>query len=91
MGGLRLDVEIAAVDPQEDVRGEEGDALVAVEKWMVHQQRIEHRGGHCHQIVVVTAAWAIKCAFEEAKIAHAGRTAELRNHSFVDREYLIDG
>ena len=49
VGFIGVDIEAPAVEPQEDVRREERDPLVAVDEGMIHEQRLEKSRGHADQ------------------------------------------
>jgi len=91
VGFVVIDVEELAVDAEEDVGGEEGDAFVSVDEGVVHHQGFEEGGGHFAVIVVVAGLRTEKSAFEQAEIADSGGAAEALDQGLVDRQGFVGG
>ena len=63
---VRLNAKLPAVQAQKNVGCEECHPFVAIKKRMVHQQRLEERGGHGGHVPVVACAWTEQSALEKA-------------------------
>jgi hypothetical protein len=59
------------VQAQKNVRREEGNALVAIDKRVVHQQRLEEGSSHLGELGVVARSRPMDRALQEAEISDA--------------------
>jgi hypothetical protein len=59
-----------AIDAQEHVGCGDGDAFVAIHKWMVDCQAFQQRGRFSHDVVLVTSLRPEQGSLQRARITH---------------------
>ena len=64
MGFLCIHLKPVTVEPEKHVCCKECNALVSIDKGVVHDQRLEQRSGHLNEIGVVTGLRSIKRTFQ---------------------------
>jgi len=89
MGFLLVDLKLPAVESQKHVCGEEGNALVAVDKGMVHQQRLELGGRHFDDVLVIPGTRPKEGTLQKSKVTSASSTTKPLDEALVDGDHFI--
>ena len=79
-----------AVESQEHIGREEGDALVPIKERMVHEERLEEGGRHLDDVGVVAGPGAVEGALEKSEVANLGGSAEPLDQRLMNREDFVD-
>ena len=69
-------LELEAIQAQENICSEKGDALVSIDKGMIHDERFEQGRAHFREILIVSGLRSEKSAVQEAEISNSRLTAK---------------
>lgn len=84
------DFHFPPIHAQENIGREESDALVAINKGVVEQQRLELGRRHLIQGLVVAGLRPVERAFQQTPVANAFATPETRDEALMNGQYLVN-